>query len=287
MSKIDRMVSAIDPAAGCAEPSLNDGVHDLLEEILATSPGRRRPLSPRKFLLRLAATVVLAGAVVVTLFEASEQVYASQSVTIDRDGEWYAFYITDSDPDPAELQKAFRTAGLDITVKLVPVSPNDREPVFGLDEVDAEIGENDHGFDVVSAEVSDCAERVEGCLRAYRIHAGLNRPAQFFLGRPAKPGERYTFPADATWPGEPLAGVKLERRPVGEVSRIIREYGLKMAYTLDWPGNSKGHGARSEENVPASRIDPRWSVTSAETHNDGVIILRVTPGPEATRPPSS
>jgi hypothetical protein len=42
MSKIDRMVSAIDPAAGSTEPAVSQGVYDLLEEIVATPPPRRR-----------------------------------------------------------------------------------------------------------------------------------------------------------------------------------------------------------------------------------------------------
>ncbi|MEV4178940.1 hypothetical protein [Nonomuraea sp. NPDC049709] len=42
MNKIDRMVSAIDPAAGSTEPAVNQGVYDLLEEIVATPPPRRR-----------------------------------------------------------------------------------------------------------------------------------------------------------------------------------------------------------------------------------------------------
>ncbi|MGW7482182.1 hypothetical protein ACWGH8_26725 [Nonomuraea muscovyensis] len=42
MSTIDRMMSAIDPAAGSAEPRLSQGVHDLLAEIVATPPARRR-----------------------------------------------------------------------------------------------------------------------------------------------------------------------------------------------------------------------------------------------------
>lgn len=42
MSKIDRMMSAIDPAAGSTEPRLSQGVYDLLEEIVAIPPARRR-----------------------------------------------------------------------------------------------------------------------------------------------------------------------------------------------------------------------------------------------------
>ncbi|GAA3508891.1 hypothetical protein FHR32_000258 [Streptosporangium album] len=257
----------------------------LLAEIvlLEQAPAQRRRMpSPRRVLLGVAASAVLAGALVVgpSLFRASEQVYASQAVTIDRDGDEYAFYITDGDPDPAELEKAFRKVGLDnITVKLIPVSPQQRSPVVGVDLDKAGSGAQ------ASVTVSDCAERVEGCLTAFRITADLKGPAQLRLGHPAKPGEKYAYPADASWPGEALAGVTLQGRSAGEAARVVREHDLKVAYELDWPLRSGERGFQSEENVPASRIDPSWAVASAKTYNDGVIILHVVPGPAATRPP--
>lgn len=110
------------------------GADALLAEIVLleqVATRRRRMPSPRRVLLGVAATAALTGALVVgpSLFGASEQVYASQAVTIDREGDWYAFYITDGDPDPSELEKAFRKVGLDnLTVKLIPVSPQQRSP---------------------------------------------------------------------------------------------------------------------------------------------------------------
>ncbi|SDH44360.1 hypothetical protein SAMN05421505_1161 [Sinosporangium album] len=259
------------------------GADALLAEIvlLERVPARRRFVpTPRRALLGLAATVVLAGALVVgpSLLGASEQVYATQAVTIDRDGDWYSFYITVRDPTPAELEKAFHTVGLDeVTVRLVPVSPQEQEPVFGFDRPDLEAG--------AAAIVSDCAEHVNGCLEAFRIATDINGPAQFFLGRPAKPGEKYAFRADATWPGEALAGVKIQGTSVEQAVRLVRKHDLKVAYELDWPTGNGGRDGGNEQNVPASRIDPGWSVSSAETSNDGVIVLRVVPGPDATRPP--
>ncbi|WP_329426401.1 hypothetical protein OG339_39840 [Streptosporangium sp. NBC_01495] len=255
----------------------------LLAEIvlLEQAPAQRRRMpSPRRVLLGVAASAVLAGALVVgpSLIGASERVYASQAVTIDRDGDGYVFYITDGDPTPAELEKAFHSVGLDkVTVKLIPVSPQERGPVFGFDRPDLEGG--------ASATVFDCAERVEGCLKAFRVAADINGPAQFFLGRPAKPGEKYAFRADASWPGEALAGVKIQGRSVEQAVSVVRKHDLKVAYELDWPARNGGRGGHTEQNVPASSIDPRWSVSSAETYNDGVIVLRVVPGLDATRPP--
>jgi hypothetical protein len=64
-----------------------------------------------------------------------------------------------------------------------------------------------------------------------------------------------------------------------------REHDLKVAYALNWPLRSGENGFRTETDVPASRIDPGWAVETAETYNDGVIILSVVPGQNATPPP--
>ncbi|MER6946573.1 hypothetical protein ABT294_21330 [Nonomuraea sp. NPDC000554] len=263
------------------------GADALLAEIvlLEQEPARRRRLtpSPRRALLGLAASVVLAGAFVVgpSLFKGAEQVYASQAVTIDRDGEWYNFYITDGDPDPAELEKAFRKVGLDnITVKLVPVAPQDVESYADFDA-------NSPGSrmsSTTSYTKSACGKRVEGCLTAFGVTADLKGPAQLLLGRLAKPGEKYASPVDASLPGEALAGVKLQGRSVAEAVQVVRDHDLKVAYQLDWPLRDGGVGVRYEE-VPASRVDPSWKVATAETYHDGVIILHVEPGAGVTPPP--
>ncbi|GGT15437.1 hypothetical protein ACFFV7_34995 [Nonomuraea spiralis] len=241
---------------------------------------RRFTRSPRRAVLGLAAAVALAGAFVVvpSFFRGAEQVYASQAVTIDRDGDSYVFYITDGDPDPAELQKAFQKVGLDnVTVKLIPVSPQQRDPVVGFDKTDPDAR--------MSSTLSDCRERVEGCLSAFSVTADIKGAAEFRLGRPAKPGEKYAYPADASWPGEALAGVKLQGRSVAEAVGVVREHDLKVSYTLEWPLRDGGVGVRYELGVPASRIDPSWKVATAVTYNDGVIILHVEPGAGATPPP--
>jgi hypothetical protein len=67
MNKIDRMVSAIDPAAEYAEPAIGQGVQDLLAEIVATPPAQRRPSWPplrRRVLAGVAVTGIAAAALV-------------------------------------------------------------------------------------------------------------------------------------------------------------------------------------------------------------------------------
>ncbi|MGW4968221.1 hypothetical protein ACWEPL_64390 [Nonomuraea sp. NPDC004186] len=253
-----------------------------LEPALEPAQARRRFMpSPRRALLGLAVAAALAGAVVIgpSLIGRSEQVYASQAVTIDRVGDEYAFYFTEGDPDPAELEKAFHKVGLDnLTVTLFPVSP--RMPagsVFGFEKSDP---------DAIATFAGDsCPERVEDCITAFRVTADIKGPAEVRLGRPAKPGEKYDFPVDASWPGEALAGVNLRGRSAAEAAGVVREHHLKVAYELDWPLPNDEKGVRFEADVPASRIDPGWRVAEAESYNDGAIVLHVVPGPSATPPP--
>ncbi|MEV4181120.1 hypothetical protein AB0J28_06700 [Streptosporangium canum] len=260
------------------------GADALLAEIvlLEHTPARRRLMpSARRSLLGLAAAAALAGAIVVgpSLLKASEQVYASQAVTIDRVGDEYAFYFTEGDPDPVELQKAFHKVGLDnLRVTLVPVSPQQSPgSVFGFEKTDPDARATFAG--------DSCPERTENCITAFRVTADITGPAEVSLGRPAKPGEKYASPADASLPGEALAGVKLRGRSVAEAVRVVREHDLKVAYGLDWPLRNDEKGVRFEDDVPASRVDPGWPVTTAQTYNDGVIVLRVAPGPDASPPP--
>ncbi|GAA2285467.1 hypothetical protein GCM10010149_34220 [Nonomuraea roseoviolacea subsp. roseoviolacea] len=254
----------------------------LLERTPAPAPAARRSRrgpAPSRLLLGLAASVALAGALVVgpSLFRESGQVYASQAVTIDRDGDEYNFYITDGDPDPGELRKAFDKVGLgNVKVELMPVSPRQRNPVDGWEDSDPDAK--------MTSTLSDCKVRVEGCLTAFSITADIKGPATLRLGRPARPGEKYDFPIDATVPGEALAGVKIGGLTVAEAERVVREHDLKVAYELRWPLH-EGVGYKVEGPVPASRVDAGWKVAEADSYNDGVIILSVEPAEGTTPPP--
>ncbi|MEV8634121.1 hypothetical protein AB0395_20920 [Streptosporangium sp. NPDC051023] len=85
MSKIDRMVSAIDPAAGRAAPAVSPGVYDLLEEIVATEPQGGRSRLRRRLLAGAAAAGIAAAAlIVVPLVTGAES--SAYAVTRQADG---------------------------------------------------------------------------------------------------------------------------------------------------------------------------------------------------------
>ncbi|MFF5210432.1 hypothetical protein [Streptosporangium sp. NPDC000396] len=260
------------------------GARTLLDEIVATGPAtqqRRRRFLPgltsRRLVIAAAVTMALAGTFVVapTLFKVSGQVYANQAVTVDRDGDEYVFYVTDTKPE--DLQKAFRELGLNVSVTEMPVSPQDDRDILGVDK-DPDVGK-------VSFGSTGCAYRVKGCTSTFRVPVDLKGHVKFQVPRPAKPGEKYAYPADPSWQGEAMAGVDLTGRSVAEAVKMVRDRDLRVAYELAWRLPEGQEGERYEQDVPETRIDPGWKVQNAGTYNDGVIILTVTPGPGATPPP--
>ncbi|MFG1682645.1 hypothetical protein ACGFNP_20935 [Nonomuraea sp. NPDC049269] len=105
MNKLDRMVSAIDPAAACTEPAMSQGVHDLLAEIVATPPALRRGRSPwRRPLLAGVAVAGLAAAAVVAAPMVSGPSNAAYAVTENSDGTIQVTVKELRDPDGLEAK---------------------------------------------------------------------------------------------------------------------------------------------------------------------------------------
>ncbi|WP_214105752.1 hypothetical protein [Acrocarpospora catenulata] len=105
MSKIDRMVSAIDPAAGSAEPAVSRGVHDLLEEIVATQPQRGRSPLRRRLLAGAAVTGTAAAAlIIIPLATGAEN--PAYAVTRQPDGSIHVKINEFRDPESLERDLA-------------------------------------------------------------------------------------------------------------------------------------------------------------------------------------
>ncbi|WP_433237891.1 hypothetical protein ACQPYK_29795 [Streptosporangium sp. CA-135522] len=133
MNKIDRMVSAIDPAAGFPEPSMSQGADDLLEGIVATPPARRRsswlpgrsvlepahadrpaaltgPSPMRRRLLTGAAVTGIAAAAVVAVPLVSGSPSAAYAVVKNSDG---TVQVTVSEfRDPEGLEDRLKSEGI-------------------------------------------------------------------------------------------------------------------------------------------------------------------------------
>lgn len=117
MSRIDRMVSAIDPAAGSAEPAVSQGVHDLLAEIVATQPPHGLPRLRRRLLAGAAVTVTAAAAlIIVPLATGAEN--PAYAVTRQPDG---SVHIKINEfRDPGSLERDLARLGIKAKIWFTP-----------------------------------------------------------------------------------------------------------------------------------------------------------------------
>ncbi|WP_326820071.1 hypothetical protein [Streptosporangium sp. NBC_01756] len=278
MSKIDRMVSAIDPAAGSAEPALSQGVHDLLEEITATPPAHRRPswlprLRRARLPVLLATATALAVAVAIGLpFGGPATEYANAAVSIKKTDDHFSVTITDPAADRRRFEEAFRAVGLNVTVKVIPAAPDEVGTLVGPIVPE---GFTWHG--------SIGVQRLEHCASAFcgKVWMPADFPGRvvFGVGRPAKPGEPYAEgPVYDPSGEEALDGYPVHGRPVATVRAELHRRGLKVGYRLLW---TPPDGGSFDQTVPADRVKDDWIVNGSRDHSSDTVDLYVIPGPEA------
>jgi hypothetical protein len=212
-SDLDRMVAGIAPDAG---PGMTEGARDLLEEIVATEPaarpGRFR-LAPRLSPLLaagLAALVMMAGWLVPGVGPGQD---AAAPVELRREGDEYVVRVKDLFAETERYEAALRAEGLNISLKVVPTSPNMEGSAFMYDRNP----KSPHP-------VVNCAPR-EGC-QTVRIPIDHNANMRITLGRKARPGESYKGFSSLDAKGEPLHCVRYVGKTVAEVRELLRQRGV-------------------------------------------------------------
>jgi hypothetical protein len=287
---INEIVKDLEPAHRV--PPMGDGTRELLAEITAVprepgpaaSPGRRRRAIRRRIAVplvaALAAAVLIAGWL---LPGTSLGPRPAAALDVKRDGDYYVITVKDLFADPARYETQLRDLGIDISLKVVPVSPSLEGSIFP--PFDMRI--NGLSFDEMSRR-SDLISPIESpgaCGRADSCTIGLKIPVDYKpykdarfkgesaigLGRKARPGERYQSFGQLNNPGEPLECVDFVNKPVSQVTNLLRERHLTVA-TIAIP--LKGH----RTSVPGS-----WYVHEGWLTEPGKALLVA----DATRVPHS
>lgn len=227
----------------------------------------RRPRRRRRRLL-LASGVAAVGLALAVFFGVSQLVDprgAQAAVQFSQTDDYIVATIIDVYASSAELRDAFAAQGLDIDLKLVPVSPSlVGSVVFIEDESNA------GGIETIS---SPDREAPGGPLQiGIRVPVGYKGHAEIDLGRPAKPEETYVSSGIAFAEGEALHGSGLVGMKVKEAVRRLTELGL----SADW---------RSVTPEDATRVDPasisEFYVTDAFPKAPGKVIVFASPSPKS------
>ncbi|MFD1938891.1 MULTISPECIES: hypothetical protein [Nonomuraea] len=258
------------------------GARTLLESITAADGAhepavrRRGPRPARRLAVAAMAVSALAAAVVIGpgLIEGGKGVptsYANAAIEIERRGDQWVARVKDPYADHARYAEAFRAVGLDVSLNLLPASPSGvgkvvRMGFSGNTSPNKGIG---GGF-----EPEGCEMGSPGCALAVTVSVGFTGTGVVSLGRPAKPGERYGNAASATRKGEPLHGLEVDERTVGEVRKAAAERGVKTEVWVIEPSEGGGFGYNPKRQP--DDVGDDWIVWDAEVLSADTVKLLVT-----------
>ncbi|MFF0250283.1 hypothetical protein ACWEU6_15675 [Streptosporangium sandarakinum] len=237
----------------------------------------RRPRGRRfghRVLLGLAASAVLALGVVLgpSLLGGVATSYANSAVEIHEEADTYVARIKDPYADQREFSEAFRSLGLNVELRVIPVSPSAVGEIVSLGggntPVNVPIG--------ARKEPADCDLADSDCFMVVTVPAAIKGTpdvVHFELGRPAKPGESYENNwQSATRPGEPLAGVKVSGRTVDDVLAEVGKHGLSAEFRRV----VVHEGGYTVEPLAADQVGGDWIVFKVIPAREGVVGLEVT-----------
>ncbi|MCT9930854.1 hypothetical protein N5079_11555 [Planotetraspora sp. A-T 1434] len=226
-----RLVARIAPDPG---PGLTPIARELLEEIVS-APAPRNPLMSRlKGFLRSRPRLAVAAApltpvllVVGWLLPGTAGLGAapaSAALDIKRQGDHYVVMVKDLSADPAMYQRELRERGLDVEVRVEPVAP----PSVG--EAHAFDGTRDGHLITAIAAPGTCRP-FASCAIGFRIPVTFRGHATVYLGRMARPGERYGILTAIDLPGEPFHCVDYVNKTVTEVMPMLVARGVRPEFT--------------------------------------------------------
>ncbi|GAB3143599.1 hypothetical protein [Microbispora hainanensis] len=271
---LHRLVARIAPDPG---PGMTPAALDLLEEIVSgTAPAARRRRVPeavtgavRRVLRRrrLAPLIVSLTAVLLAVgwlvpgAAGLGPTPAAAALDIRREGDHYVVMVRDLFAAPTSYQRELRQRGLDVDVRLVPVTAATVGRVFYFD------GTRDLSAITPIEAPGECT-RFGGCPIGFRIPVRFRGHATVFLGRAARPGERYGILEAFDMEGRPFHCVDYVNKTVAEVLPLLRERGVRAEFA-----SYVTKGPR-----PSAPAD--WYVYSGVMVADGQALVLVGPTPD-------
>lgn len=147
--------------------------------------------------------------------------------------------ITDPFAAASQLDAAFHSHGIDISVQVLPVSPSLIGSIVYVG--------SPASVDIAPIHAGKCLAGGTQCTVGLVIPAGFHGPADVTVGRAARPGERYASADDSFGPGEALHCSGILNNPVSEATPALKSRGLSPEWRIE--GVSPSHDVK---NPPAN-----------------------------------
>jgi hypothetical protein len=248
---------------------------DAGDETTRTAPSRT-PVRPR--LVLAAASLLLIGGVVAATVVNRPGQDLPQAMAVTDHGGSLTVRVVDQEADPKAYNQQFKRLGLDILVRMVPVSPSNAGDYAtflyntGSDGSQLSLLRPGEGCPA-TLNASD-----PGCQYGVQVSKSFKGHAEIEFGRVAKPGETYqASPGEANAPGEELAGLAYRNQRVADVQKLLATRGMTIKSYL----NSKTEIVNGV--TTAKEVDPApgdWYVHSIQPDSPGVVMVWIGPRPE-------
>jgi hypothetical protein len=203
----------------------------------------------------------------------------AHALEITTDGDLIVAHVSDPAADPERYAAEFARYGLDVDLRLVPVSPTVVGTVTYFDSNVDNAGTDQRTVDVVDAPGQCDTPGAGACPVGIRIPEDYGNHVEVFFGRAAEPGETYDATNAATAPGEALAGLDLTGTRVSEVHRILADHGQRATQFRSFSPDSPETLTPSADEVPGD-----WYVHAVALYAPGEVLLFVGESPEPARP---
>jgi hypothetical protein len=257
---------------------------DLLTAIISTplpadpapgAPGHSLParsVTQRRIIGRLVPGAVVAGIIAATVLVAvgrsGDDTPQALSFTTQKDQ--IIVRVLDPRADSERYNAEFRKRGLDIKLKLLPVSPSSVGQNLGVETSGPTDPTND--IEVFDDPQGCTMEGSYPCVPGFKIPRDFKGAAVLYFGRAAAPDERYAVAGSIDARNEPLDGVRWRNRPVAEVVKTLasRGYTVEKFYVGVYP---------ELEGQPRKTVPGTWRMTGATAWKQGSVIMWVVPTP--------
>jgi hypothetical protein len=200
--------------------------------------------------------------------------YAEQALAFTTSADSITVIVRDPLADPAVYKAEFAAHGLNITLRMRPVSPSLVGSVFYMDEP----GSGPQLIPITAKGACDTPGGGDICPVGVKVPAGFHGPAEIDFGRAARPGEQYVSTGSAFAPGEAMHGMTITGKTVAEVVAQLRARHVSVAFYNE-PG---GNGYVNVHSAPGG-----WYVYDAVPWAPGEVMLFVGPtAHQPVRPPA-
>lgn len=257
-------------SAGITDPAAEDTTR-------ITHLAPHRPSNRPRVALVAAAMLLIGGVVAAAVVNPPGQ-DLPQALSVTDRGDWLTVRVVDENADPKAYNQQFKKLGLNIKVRMVPVTPT----VVGKYATFLYYEGSDGSKLGLLKPGENCPATLNasdpGCQYGVEVGKRFKGKAEIMFGRAAKPGERYQYmPSESNAPGEELAGMAYKNKRVAEVQKLIAARGVTIG----------GYFNSTTEMVDgvntAKEVDPApgdWYVHGADPASPGVVELWIGPEPQ-------